>query len=359
MKLDNNNLLLISVLFISLVYLLFPQSDSFSNNENNHHHFKGCECKKCDGPFIGSNYNHFSNKNGCMCQNKENFTSCHNEHKNQINHFSSCHKEHKDQVNHFSSCHKEHKDNLDHFTSCHNEHKDQVNHFSSCHNEHKDQVNHFSSCHKEHKDNLDHFTSCHNEHKDQVNHFSSCHNEHKDQVNHFAGGCGSDKYLENKEQFISENINRNRNIKNPCTDYLSDTEFLEHMIPHHQVAIDMSVDLMKVTKSPIMKNICRKIIWQQRYEITMMNAIMNKLPLPGSERKKMFGLGKSKLAYHEPKNTTSDGECDPLFFKPDDHKKHMEHMDLTDKSYQIIWFRIIKLRLICVSVYYYIQRALI
>ena len=47
----------------------------------------------------------------------------------------------------------------------------------------------------------------------------------------------------------------------------------------------------------------------------------------------MFGLGKSKLAYHEPKNTVSDGECDPLFFKPDDHKKHMEHMDLTDKSY--------------------------
>ena len=267
MKFTKNNMFLIAILFIPLLFLTFQQhSDSFTNNEY----------KKCSGPFIGANYNHFSNKNGCGCQNKENFTSCHNEHK--------------DKVNHFSSCHNEHKNNLENFTSCHNEHKDKVNHFSSCQNEHKDKVNHFSSCQK-------------------------------------------GKYLDNKEQFISENINRNRNVKNPCVDYLSDTEFLVHMIPHHQVAIDMSLDLMKVTKSPIMKNICRKIIWQQRYEITMMNAIMNKLPLPGSERKKIFSLGKSKLAYHEPKNSTSDGECNPLFFKPDDHKKHMEHMDLTDKSY--------------------------
>ena len=27
---------------------------------------------------------------------------------------------------------------------------------------------------------------------------------------------------------------------NPCTDQLTDLEYLEHMIPHHQVAIDMS-----------------------------------------------------------------------------------------------------------------------
>ena len=32
----------------------------------------------------------------------------------------------------------------------------------------------------------------------------------------------------------------NSNLKNPCTDYLTDNEFfLEHMIPHHQVAVDM------------------------------------------------------------------------------------------------------------------------
>ena len=31
-------------------------------------------------------------------------------------------------------------------------------------------------------------------------------------------------------------------------DYLSDLEFLEHMIPHHQVAIDMSLLLQPITK---------------------------------------------------------------------------------------------------------------
>ena len=36
---------------------------------------------------------------------------------------------------------------------------------------------------------------------------------------------------------------------NPCTDYLSDKEFLEHMIPHHQVAIDMSLLLQPNSKS--------------------------------------------------------------------------------------------------------------
>ena len=27
----------------------------------------------------------------------------------------------------------------------------------------------------------------------------------------------------------------------------------------------------------------------------------------------------------------AEGPCNPLFFKPDDHSKHMEHMEVTDK----------------------------
>ena len=34
-------------------------------------------------------------------------------------------------------------------------------------------------------------------------------------------------------------------MTNPCTDKLTDIEYLEHMIPHHQVAIDMSHLLIK------------------------------------------------------------------------------------------------------------------
>ena len=32
---------------------------------------------------------------------------------------------------------------------------------------------------------------------------------------------------------------------NPCTDKLTDNEYLKHMIPHHQVAVDMSKLLQK------------------------------------------------------------------------------------------------------------------
>ena len=34
-----------------------------------------------------------------------------------------------------------------------------------------------------------------------------------------------------------------------CTDNLTDIEYLEHMIPHHQVAVDISLMLQKKTKS--------------------------------------------------------------------------------------------------------------
>ena len=124
----------------------------------------------------------------------------------------------------------------------------------------------------------------------------------------------------------------NKNVKNPCIDYLSDKEFLEHMIPHHQVAIDMSILLQKITKNPLMKDLCRNIIWQQRYEITMMKELINKLPKYGLKSNSI--IFKTKLEYYEPKNVISKtGECNPLFFKPNEHMKHMKNMKITDKSY--------------------------
>ena len=60
---------------------------------------------------------------------------------------------------------------------------------------------------------------------------------------------------------------------NPCTDNLTDKEYLEHMIPHHQVAIDMSELLLKKTKNPSMMLLCREIIRKQGYEIWEMEII--------------------------------------------------------------------------------------
>lgn len=145
--------------------------------------------------------------------------------------------------------------------------------------------------------------------------------------------------------FILTNcFNYSEYLKNPCKDYLSDDEYLEHMIPHHQVAIDVSKELIKVTKNPIMIDLCRKIIWQQEYEIQMMSSVMNKLPNKFNqfERKKLKNYQKdlmnysykTKLNFYYPKLSKAlDYHCDPNFFDPDAHDKHMEGMELKDKSY--------------------------
>ncbi len=63
----------------------------------------------------------------------------------------------------------------------------------------------------------------------------------------------------------------NSKIKNPCTDYLSDYEYLDHMIPHHQVAVDMSDIILKKSNNPIILQLANKIKWQQMIEIDIMS----------------------------------------------------------------------------------------
>ena len=35
---------------------------------------------------------------------------------------------------------------------------------------------------------------------------------------------------------------------NPCDQYLSDKDYLLHMIPHHQVAVDISLEMQQKSK---------------------------------------------------------------------------------------------------------------
>ena len=122
---------------------------------------------------------------------------------------------------------------------------------------------------------------------------------------------------------------------NPCTDKLTDIEYLEHMIPHHQVAIDMSELLEEKSTNPQMLDLCRQIIRSQGYEIwemTMMKRKLSETIFSNDKGRKPYD--KTKLEIFYPKMSSSnDGVCDPLFFKPDDHMKHMEHMEITDRSY--------------------------
>lgn len=133
------------------------------------------------------------------------------------------------------------------------------------------------------------------------------------------------------------NLMRNRDnfINEPCSDKLTDKEYLLHMIPHHQVAVDISIELQKMSKWPKMQEILRKLIWQQNYEIGMMNEMLKKFPNKMTDETKMQRLYKSTVSDFTKPNKLglTKTYCDPHFFDPEEHMKHIKHMKLDDKMY--------------------------
>ena len=133
--------------------------------------------------------------------------------------------------------------------------------------------------------------------------------------------------LNKKETFKSGNVN-------PCIDFLSDKDYLIHMIPHHQVAIDMCNLMKPISKSKTIQNIYRIIIWNQTIEINLMNKVLNEIPLLSGEKTVIYrDTDFSTSLSNNKKSIPKDYHCDPLFFKPDNHKEHMKHMKHTDKSF--------------------------
>jgi uncharacterized protein (DUF305 family) len=124
-------------------------------------------------------------------------------------------------------------------------------------------------------------------------------------------------------------------MSNPCTDKLTDTEYLVHMIPHHQVAIDMSNLLIPKTNNPTILHLCRDIIRKQEYEIWEMSMAKKRIIESSSaEETPLFSDNNTKLDCYEPiKSKDNSGDCNPLFFKPNDHMAHMKHMKVNDRSY--------------------------
>ena len=121
-----------------------------------------------------------------------------------------------------------------------------------------------------------------------------------------------------------------------CRGYLTDNEYLEHMIPHHQVAVDISILLQKKTKNPEMQEILRKIIWVQNYEIQLMRDMAKGLP--------ENDMSTSEIDMDRNYTTITVGDlskpnevgltkayCDPNFFEPEKHMEHVKHID--DKMY--------------------------
>ena len=56
---------------------------------------------------------------------------------------------------------------------------------------------------------------------------------------------------------------------------INDKMYIQHMIPHHQVAVDMSKKLLKNTTNDFMINLAYRIIRSQQQEIILLNDLLN------------------------------------------------------------------------------------
>ena len=126
---------------------------------------------------------------------------------------------------------------------------------------------------------------------------------------------------------------------NICNKQLSDTEYINHMIPHHEVAVYMSEHHLHNTKNPIILDILRNVIRLQKYEINLMkdsNIINNKNDEFNDEMSnkniKMNNLYRSTQGDFTKPNTPylSNTFCDPGFFDMS-HNKNLHTM--TDAMY--------------------------
>jgi uncharacterized protein (DUF305 family) len=132
----------------------------------------------------------------------------------------------------------------------------------------------------------------------------------------------------------------NVNSEYPCRVYLSDEDFLKHMIPHHQMAIDISIQHIENTKSDIIMKVLRELIWTQNYEVIIMLAELKHKTdnISVIDNNQPFISTISSDMYPNVLGLT-DAYCDPAFFsyKKNQHTQHQQHTQehkiVTDKQY--------------------------
>lgn len=134
---------------------------------------------------------------------------------------------------------------------------------------------------------------------------------------------------------------KNKLMGNPCGKYITDLEFLRHMIPHHQVAIDMSKKVLKYTTDPNIVYLARNIIFKQTDEIVFMeNLLMSNIPNLSSKDKYMFIEIPNQFTVYYPKQSrAAKPTCTMHHFDPNlihnyNNNNHNNHNKiLTDKQY--------------------------
>ena len=109
-------------------------------------------------------------------------------------------------------------------------------------------------------------------------------------------------------------------MNNICNKYLSDRDFLIHMIDHHQVAVDMSEQLKKVSNVPFMLNLARNISYLQKYEIWIMKMMVNsEIPNISSDNDEFTEWNPKYIVgcYYPKESEDSNAKCEMHFFIPD------------------------------------------
>ena len=126
---------------------------------------------------------------------------------------------------------------------------------------------------------------------------------------------------------------------NICNKQLTDTEYINHMIMHHEVAVYMSKTHIHNTKNPIILDILRNVIRLQNYEINLMKdtKIINNSnnefnDVMSNKNIKMDNLYLTTQGDFTKPNTPylSNTFCDPGFFNMS-HNKNLHN--ITDAMY--------------------------
>jgi uncharacterized protein (DUF305 family) len=129
-----------------------------------------------------------------------------------------------------------------------------------------------------------------------------------------------------------------RHMSNPCGKYVTDNDFLKHMIPHHQVAVDMSKRIMKNTINPNIIYLARNIIYKQSDEILFMeNVLLSNIPTLASKDKDTFIKIPTQFSFYYPKaSRAKNPQCGLHHYDPSLIKSHDKHTDgegMTDEEF--------------------------
>jgi len=124
---------------------------------------------------------------------------------------------------------------------------------------------------------------------------------------------------------------------NICSKELTDIEYINHMIDHHEVAVNMSETQLETSKNPVVLDILRNVIRLQNYEINLMkdSKLVNNNELNDDMSNKKIKMDNSyrytQGDFTKPNTPNlSNTFCDPGFFNMSHNKN--EH-NMTDMMY--------------------------